>query len=668
MLANVLYLASYPVAIGATIGLLVHRGSRKDMAIFTDAAVYAVAGWLAIWVTAVHPVLRDSGISFWDWVPTVLYPPLDLIVLVAIWRVGRGGLRSTAPWRLLAFGFTAMIVADVLFAVLLMPETGFWSDALTIGYLVAYGGVAAAAVHPDMSIVVALPEPTLRPASQNARVVGLGCALTVPAVLLLAWPGSVVQVPELTAVASLALVVGSMTRVLFVINRHRHAESLLAWQAIHDPLTGLPNRAAFISQVQVVAQRARLHGESWTLLYCDLDEFKLINDSLGHGAGDELLVAVSHRLTQVLRSGDFVARFGGDEFVVLCEHQSSDQASIAAAERIARALEEPFVVAGTELHISASVGVVAGAFELAEHADDLLLDADLAMYAAKTRGRGRIACFDGTMRVEIQERLATENALRKALFDEDLRLAYQPIISLTDGSVAAREALLRWDRGPLGLTPPSVFIPVAERLGLILDIGSWVLRHAARDLRRLQQTDSNSRIAINVSARELRQPDMAQRALEIVQTECVGPESIILEITESSLLERTGTVDANLDLLHDAGFRFAIDDFGTGYSNLAYLEQLQVDTIKIDRSFVSRLGSDHDPTLVRAIVNMAHSLGITVTAEGIERSEQLDIVRALGCDHAQGFLFGAPLIAPVEQVTRGSGDPQPLPARGSVSG
>jgi diguanylate cyclase (GGDEF)-like protein len=648
MLSNILYFASYPAALAATIGLLVHRGRRKDMAIFIDATVYAVAAWLAIWVVAVHPALANSGIAFWDWIPTVLYPPLDLIVLVAIWRIGRGDLRGSAPWLLLAFGFTVMIVADVLFAVLLMPDAGFWSAALSIGYLVAYGAIAAAAVHPAMGHVEAAPEPILRPASQTARVVGLGVALAVPAVLLACWPDDVMQAPELTAVATFLLVAGSMTRAVAVINRHRHAEAALAWQAIHDPLTGLPNRAAFISQMEAVAHRARRHGESWTVLYCDLDEFKIINDSLGHTAGDELLVAVADRLRGVLRADDLVARFGGDEFVLLCEHPNDDDASISAAARIVRALDEPFVIAGTELHISASVGVVAGAYDLAANADELLRDADLAMYSAKTKGRGRIEPFDTTMRDEIRDRLATENALRKALLDNDLRLAYQPIVSLTDGSTIAWEALLRWDRGQLGLMPPATFVPLAESLGLILDIGAWALRHAARHLRSLEETDPDARIAVNVSTRELRQPEMAQRAFEITRTERVGPDGIILEITESALLEPTDAVRTNLAALHDAGFRFAIDDFGTGYSSLAYLEQLQVETIKIDRLFISRLRHDHDPTLVRAIINMAHSLGITVTAEGIERPEQLDILRALDCDYAQGFLLGHPEVEPTD--------------------
>jgi diguanylate cyclase (GGDEF)-like protein len=648
MLSSVLYFASYPAALAATIGLLVHHGRRKDMAIFIDATVYAVAAWLAIWVVAVHPALANSGIAFWDWIPTVLYPPLDLIVLVAIWRIGRGDLRASPPWLLLALGFTVMIVADVLFAVLLMPDAGFWSAALSIGYLVAYGAIAAAAVHPEMDHVEAVPEPTLRPASQTARVVGLGVALAVPAVLLACWPDDVMQVPELTAIATLLLVVGGMTRAVAVINRHRHAEAALAWQAIHDPLTGLPNRAAFISQMEAVTRRARRNGVSWTVLYCDLDEFKIINDSLGHTAGDELLVAVADRLRHVLRADDFVARFGGDEFVVLCEHPNDDDASISAAARIIRALDEPFVIAGTELHISASVGVVAGAHDLAANADELLRDADLAMYSAKTKGRGRIEPFDTTMRDEIRDRLATENALRTALLDDDLRLAYQPVVSLTDGSTVAWEALLRWDRGPLGLMPPATFVPLAESLGLILDIGAWALRHAARHLRSLQETDPDARIAVNVSTRELRQPEMAQRAFEITRTERVEPEGVILEITESALLEPTDAVRTNLAALHDAGFRFAIDDFGTGYSSLAYLEQLQVETIKIDRLFISRLGHEHDPTLVRAIINMAHSLGITVTAEGIERPEQLDILRTLGCDYAQGFLLGHPEVEPTD--------------------
>jgi EAL domain-containing protein (putative c-di-GMP-specific phosphodiesterase class I) len=279
------------------------------------------------------------------------------------------------------------------------------------------------------------------------------------------------------------------------------------------------------------------------------------------------------------------------------------------------------------------------------------------MYAAKSLGRGRVETFHPKMHERVTERLATESALRRALIDDDLLLAYQPIFSLRDDSLVAHEALLRWDRGGSTFVKPDAFIPLAEDLGLIVDIGAWVLRHGAQHLASLRAQSSDAYVSVNVSARELRHPEMAKHAAEIALTENVDPSSIMLEVTESALLEPTGTVRENLEQLHRAGFRFAIDDFGTGYSSLAHLRQLDVEMIKIDRLFVDRLDRNaDDATIVETIITMAHALGATVTAEGVERPEQLTILRGLGCDFAQGFLLGRPRVTPSSAA--GDGAPE----------
>ena len=637
MLSSLLYLASYPAAIAAMIGLL--RLRRRESIAMLDATMYATAAWVAIWIVLVHPALAGSQISVWDWIPTVLYPPLDVIVLVALWQIGRGQVRYSQPWRLLALGFCLMLVADVLYAALLMPDGGLESDLLSVAFLLAYGCIAAAAVHPGMRLVEAEPERLLRPASQRSRIVGMGIASLTPFVLLLFFPAEVAQEPKVTALAGFVLVVGGFAGALAAVRRHRDAEALIAWQAAHDNLTGLSNRAALGEELVVVARWAARRDAHWVLLFCDLDQFKVINDSLGHGVGDALLVAVAERLRDAFPD-DCVARLGGDEFVVLAKQDGEVAKDDVAARRVLNAFSQPFVVEGNQLHVSASIGVVTDTSTSPLDTDSILRDADLAMYAAKGQGRGRVESFEPAMHDRVQHRLATEIALRHALVDHDLVLAFQPVVSITHGTIVANEALVRWQRDG-ALVLPADFIPLAEDLGLIVDIGAWVLRSAAQHLPALRSTHPDARIAVNVSARELRHPDMARLAQEILITENVRPDAIILEVTESALLEPTTSVRQNLAALHDAGFRFAIDDFGTGYSSLAYVRELDVDMLKIDRAFIDRIDTDHEEVaLVRAIVNMAHALDITVVAEGVEREAQLDVLRRLDCDHAQGFLFG----------------------------
>jgi diguanylate cyclase (GGDEF)-like protein len=646
MLSNVLYLASYPVAIAAVIGFLGPRGRRRDATLLLDATVYATAAWLAIWVVVVHPALDSSGISFWDWVPTVLYPPLDVIVLVAVWRIGRGSIRRSGSWLLLAVAFAVMLLADVLFAILKMPDAGFWNATLSVAYLVSYGCIAAAAVHPHMAAVEADPEPRFHPVSQRARIAALALSVTTPLVLLAIWPREVAREPLVTALAGLLIVAGALSRGLAAVHRHRDAESTITWQATHDSLTGLWNRSQLVEQLDTTVRRAQRSGTHWALLFCDLDQFKVINDSLGHSTGDALLIAVAQRLRDEVRGDCHVARLGGDEFVVFWDQLPDSEMARSLATRLLAIFREPLAVADNQFHISASIGMVTDEQTRSSDPDTILRDGDLAMCAAKELGRGRVETFHPKMHQRVTDRLATESALRRALIDDELRLAYQPIFSLHDDSLVAHEALLRWDRGGSAFVKPDAFIPLAEDLGLIVDIGAWVLRHAAQYLASLRAQHSGAYVSVNISARELRHPEMAKHAGEIVLTENVDPGSIILEVTESALLEPTGTVRENLEQLHRAGFRFAIDDFGTGYSSLAHLRQLDVEMIKIDRLFVDGLDRDpDDATIVETIITMAHALGATVTAEGVERPEQLAILRGLGCDFAQGFLLGRPRVA-----------------------
>jgi diguanylate cyclase (GGDEF)-like protein len=400
----------------------------------------------------------------------------------------------------------------------------------------------------------------------------------------------------------------------------------------------------------------------------DIDNFKLVNDSLGHSAGDELLRKIAPRLTDALRPGDTIARLGGDEFVVLLEHIADERAAARIAERIVTAFELPFELNAGEHFAKASLGIAIATGE-EDEPSALIRDADAAMYQAKARGRARFEVFDGAMRARTVKRLSVENDLRRALERDELRVVYQPIVSLKDGSIAAVEALLRWSHPERGLITPVDFIPVAEESGLIEPIGRWVLNAAcaqAAQWQALRPAAPPLGIAVNLSVRQFTQRDLEATVTRALAASGIEPSSLCLEITESVLLDEPDTVSETIKGIAHHGVRFALDDFGTGYSSLAYLTRLPIDGLKVDRSFVDELGSSARSTAITtAIVRMAQALSIEVVAEGIETQGQLDTVRDLGCELAQGFYFHRPL--PASAITALLGAPTTRPKH-SIAG
>jgi EAL domain-containing protein (putative c-di-GMP-specific phosphodiesterase class I) len=370
---------------------------------------------------------------------------------------------------------------------------------------------------------------------------------------------------------------------------------------------------------------------------------------LGHDAGDELLVAVARTLESVIRPGDTVARFGGDEFTILCEDLPYDEArdqTVEIAERLLTAVIRPMVIRGTEMFVGASVGIALASGD--ERPEELLRDADAAMHHAKELGRGRVAVFDDTMRTRAVAAHATENAMHRALERGEFRLFFQPIGGLSDARCVGAEALLRWQHPERGLIGPAEFIPMAEETGQIVQIGQWVIEEAARSAARWQlEHPEPFQVAINLSARQLVHPDLADRVAEVIEQTGAEPSSLCFEITESVLMDDADTVIDVIARMRALGVQFAIDDFGTGYSSLGYLKRFPVDAVKIDRSFVSGLGSDPgDAAIVSAVIGLAHALGLRVTAEGVETEEQLLALIDLDCDEAQGYFFSPPQPAP----------------------
>jgi diguanylate cyclase (GGDEF)-like protein/PAS domain S-box-containing protein len=420
--------------------------------------------------------------------------------------------------------------------------------------------------------------------------------------------------------------------------------------ALHDPLTGLANRTLALDRLGYALERRRREGGEVAVLVVDLDHFKLINDSLGHAAGDELLKLVAPRLRAAVRAGDTVARLGGDEFAVISPGMERVRDVITIAQKLAGAVSRPFQLESGERFISASIGI-AVATQAADDAESLIRDADIAMYRAKGRGRSRYEVFDQEMRSTVLSRLRTETELRRALRDEELRVFYQPIVDLGTRALISLEALVRWEHPKLGLRGPDTFISVAEETGMISALGSWVLRRACTDVAGWQQRYGPLGLSVNVSARQLGDPLFAASAGEIVRECGLIAGSLGLEVTESTLIHEARSPRDTLKALGEHGMHLWLDDFGTGYSSLGYLKRFDLDGLKIDRSFVGGLGEDGDDgAIVEAIVRMAQALDLAVVAEGVETQVQVDALRVLGCESAQGYLYAKP--APPDEIER----------------
>jgi diguanylate cyclase (GGDEF)-like protein len=464
----------------------------------------------------------------------------------------------------------------------------------------------------------------------RAQVIVLGDPSGAAAVEAARADGAVDHLPKA------ALDADTLVRAVRYASDHRRSVERLQHEALHDALTGLPNRTLFLDRLEQALRRARRRGPDFgaAVLFLDLDRFKVVNDSLGHHAGDELLQSVALRLDAALRPGDTVARMGGDEFTVLLEDVSDPREASIVAERVLATLADPFPIAGRELHVSGSIGIALAGPEV--DPEELIRDADVAMYRAKAEGKARHAVFDAHMHRHVLARLDLETDLRRAIEAGALQVHFQPIVRTTSGEVTGFEALCRWQ------VEPSEFVAVAEETGLIVPLGRFVLREAAR-----RAAEWDACVCVNVSGRQLADPGFTRTVEEALADSGARPANLRLEVTESAMTQdREGALRTLADLRSRVGVRAQLDDFGTGASSLRFLHRFPGDALKIDRGLVIDMLTDpgsHE--IVKAIVGLAHNLGMEVVGEGVETAEHLEKLRTLGCELAQGFHLSAPLTA-----------------------
>ncbi len=486
----------------------------------------------------------------------------------------------------------------------------------------------------------------LRQAIEGQTVASTDIHYYIPGTGKRGWVSSVYR-PHYDASGNIVGVIG----LIRDITQRKSAEQQIEYQAYHDALTGLANRRLFQEHLTLALALAQRRRRLVAVLFLDLDHFKIVNDSLGHSVGDELLKQVAARLKGAVREGDTVARVGGDEFTVVLQDLVKKEDAALVAEKVLRTIAEPADISGHHLYVTTSIGITTFPDD-GEDAETLLKNADNAMYRAKAEGRNTLHMSTQELSRSVQERMILESGLHLAMERDEFELFYQPQIDLRTMTISGMEALLRWRHPDRGVITPSDFMTVAEDRGYIVVIGDWVLRKACEQARRLRERGhEHVRVAVNLSARQFREISLVSRVQAALEQAELDPHQLELEITESVAVENIELTFAVLSELRGAGISIAIDDFGTGHSALSYLKQFPIDTLKIDRSFVEDLPAPSDAAIVKSVIELAAGLRLRVVAEGVERKEQIDFLRENGCAEVQGYYFGMPVHGPeIEQL------------------
>jgi diguanylate cyclase (GGDEF)-like protein len=693
-IADGAYLLFYPLFLAGIIILPSRRVSRNEWIKRTlDLGIVMFASALGFWIFLIGPIIAAQGASS---VPetflSVAYPVGDLLILLAllVMMYHRSEKLILGPIWFLSSGCLVMIIADSIYSYQSLLDIytsgGLLDLAWLISYLLlAYAGVYQALVARayDKEHTTPLRQFTLR--DKISQVLAFMPYIWVIGAYLLL----VNYHAEQTAINSDALfsgvgvIIGMVifrqvmtlnenTHLLFNLKKaleqqNRHAsemiktnhnlqqeiikreriEQKLSHDALHDGLTGLANRALFMDRLGHAIEMTRRETEfHYSVLFLDIDNFKSINDGLGHLSGDHILVEFAHRLRNCTRPIDTVARFGGDEFVILLENTQAENNAVCVANRIIAEIQHPFPLKGRELFLSCSIGIVEGISEY-NNSEDILRDVDIALYRAKEHGKSRYEIFDAEMRTLVISHIELVADLRQAVANGEFSLEYQPIYSLEHNVIEGLEALLRWHHPERGLIMPSEFIQTAEESGLILQIGDWVLHHACAQLVNWQSVYPNLELLtmnVNISGKQINQKDFVEKVKGTLNATGLDPARLLLEITENAFIENQAYINGLLSDLRSLGVAFAIDDFGTGYSSLGYLQNFSVNTIKIDRSFVDDIvDGPKGYEIVKNIIRMAHGLGIKTVAEGIENDEQQQKLKTLLCNYGQGHFLAQPV-------------------------
>ncbi|GAA3602289.1 hypothetical protein GCM10022223_17570 [Kineosporia mesophila] len=642
-----------------------HGGRRGDIAGFLDSAVLTAAGGLVLWVALAVPLNGDLGLRE---IVGAAYPITDIVLLGCVVRVWLNPATTLprATTRLVLLGACVALVGDTVYG-LTDGALNTQDRPFESAYLVMYTSWGLAALLAARTTAATQPAAFRR--MSPARLMTMYAALLViPAVELVDRTADMNVDGWATIAASVLLAVLVPARMWVAMGeleastaqRERLSDDL-QHQAAHDALTNLPNRAYLLELTTAALHRARRGGNEVAVLFVDLDYFKRVNDTLGHAAGDEVLQVTAGRMRSVLRVGDTLGRQGGDEFVVLIDPVPAPAELMEIAGRLVAAVSEPINVAGSHAVIGASVGI-ALARDAQVDADQLLQDADMAAYRAKTNGRGRAEMFDADLRAELAARAQLEADIQLGLTQDQFELHYQPVMDVATGRLRGYEALIRWRHPERGMVPPDAFLPTAEQSTLICAIGRWTLNHATRQLVAWTEQDpaghADATMAVNISGRHLATRSLIDEVRQALTDSGLTPKRLILEITETVLMEEPAA-DAHLRALRQIGVTVSLDDFGTGYTSIGQLQKLQVDTLKIDQSFL------HSPdpgtaALVQLMITAAHAFGLDVVAEGVENQEQLDRLAAIGCESAQGYYLGRP--APAPNVTAETGPHAAAPA------
>jgi diguanylate cyclase (GGDEF)-like protein len=628
-------------------GMLRQRRAAEDDPAQVDALLVGLAAAFMTWTYLIVPSMHQVNLT----VPrtaNAFFPIIDVVLIVLVSQLAlAGGARQPALW-LLIMSSSLLFVADFLFTLRdggLLSVPAHVADTL---FMFTFMLLGASALHPSMRT---LTEP------QNVEITDLGRARLLviavmvvgPVVITTLTPAQSPLIGGVRAALCVLLILGIFGRVVRSNNSRARAERVTRRRATHDQLTDLPNRELLAETITAWGDAAASASQEISLLFIDLDRFKLVNDHWGHRVGDELLCQVAGRLSAQVRAEDLVCRIGGDEFVIALASPSHSRLAESLADRVLAEFVRPFELSVGSVIVSASIGVaktVGGAEAL-----ELVRDADTAMYKAKGSGRNAYALFDTSLRDEVRDRMNLEQALRGALRNRELSVQFQPIVDLATDELDGFEALMRWNHPQLGSVSPVDFIPVAEETGLIVESGTWLLRESAAQLARWTAerpfAARQLHVSVNVSVRQLRDQALIGIVRDVLRETGLKPSSLWLEITESGVMEDIETALTTLNALRDLGVVMCIDDFGTGYSSLSYLNRLPVGIVKIDRSFVLGVGDNgvNEP-VVRAVLAMTRTMGLRVVAEGVETEAQRDWLRAQHCELAQGWFYGKAQLPP----------------------